>query len=695
LDEATIDLDTEELYNDLAKLSLGPVEDPALYSEESTDGLPSYLFCQPCLAEGEDLYNQVLYPPIELDSDEDDDTALPPPQDDFLQDLMKLSSLQLEDDPDFQLHDMNPPDYQDDTPQHHHQQPAPPTSTPVRQEAWDAAAGMLEAFGVTEGSESKEKSCLGHKETIFGVTFSECGNFCATASQDSTVDVWDVEKNSLLASLKDHSKDYECLRVAWASSSWATSVLDRTSNFRYLLASSGADGTVRLWACRDPRIEQGQEGCWKSYVTMHHDFFPNESTPPPETEKKLETITEDGNEGEEKQPEEPDKPQVYALQFIDHWSAFNTSGQEKTNSFLMTSSDDYIHFWELDIRPASEQNISLENGTLDITSDEMSLKEVMSLHFGSLGHYGFGVNVCNVTGSGLQVPSTDTDTDTSSSSASASGTPFGGDRNPNNVIFVFDAAYCAENGLLGVALSDGSLRLINGRGICVSILNLPGCQSHLTSFSWDSTGTRLATSVATGHLITWQLDVGDVQGRGNTVATCTGIMEGGHQVGRPLFGSRYCGDDLLVSWSVDGSLCLWDSHSQGNVQSPMAILRQDENYPIYAVEVYKDSCIAVGGGSEGGFIGVPLYMYAYKSSPTVAKQSSLDGKVEATDQKLTASAIANDENATKQSEKTDKTSLPPSNQSLQQSNENSSTKLNVPKEDKDVTPLPAASKEDN
>lgn len=658
-DEETINLDTEELYSELAKLNLGSLDDPALYSEESTDGLPSYLFCQPCLKEGEDPYNQVLYPPIEFDEEDepeiqDIDTALPAPQGDFLEDLMKLSSLQLEDD-DHQ-HSMDSAyDGQHHSHQQHHQEQqrqAPPAATPVRQEAWDAAMGMLESFGLTQDeSKKKEKECLGHKETIFGVTFSECGSFCATASQDSTINIWDVEKNVLLASLKEHSKDYECLRVHWASSSWASAVLDRTSTFRYLLASSGADGTVRLWACRDPRIKPGDEGGWQSYVTLEHDFF---LKPPSDTEKKLDTITEDDNAQEEKKPEEPDKPQVYALQFIDHWSAFNTAAEQ--NSFLLTSSDDYIHFWELDIRPASDQKISVENGVLDITEDAMSLKEVMSLHFGSLEHYGYGVSLANVTGSGMQVPSAAT-----GNTPSAGGQAFGGDRNPNNVIFVFDAAYCAENGLLGVALSDGSLRLINGRGICVSILNLPGCQSHLTSFSWDRTGTRLATCVATGHLITWQLDIGDVQGQGNTAAVCTGIMEGGHQIGRPLFGSRYCGDDLLVSWSIDGSLCVWDSHSQGNVQSPMAILRQDDNYPIYAVEVYKNRCIAVGGGSEGGFIGIPLYLYSYKPSQTESKQPLPEGSVE--------SIAVHEENV--------EASPPLSNQSAPETNENSSTKINV------------------
>ena len=120
----------------------------------------------------------------------------------------------------------------------------------------------------------------------------------------------------------------------------------------------------------------------------------------------------------------------------------------------------------------------------------------------------------------------------------------------------------------------------------------------------------MATCVATGHLITWALDAESHQtGNHNTVATCTAIMEGGHQAGRPLFGSRFCGenDELLVSWGVDGKLCVWGSHSQGNVYRPIANLKDDSKYPIYALDI-SSSNVAIGGGSDGGFIGTPLFL---------------------------------------------------------------------------------------
>eukprot|EP00980_Cylindrotheca_fusiformis_P025141 scaffold13192_cov51-Cylindrotheca_fusiformis.AAC.1 len=182
------------------------------------------------------------------------------------------------------------------------------------------------------------------------------------------------------------------------------------------------------------------------------------------------------------------------------------------------------------------------------------------------------------------------------------------------------------------------------------------------------------------------------------VAVCTAIMEGGHSVGRPLFGCRYCGgggndddndnENLLVSWSVDGSLCLWDSQSQGNVQAPMAILKQqDDNYPIYAVEVYKNSCMIVaGGGSEGGFIGIPVYLYSYnnESNPSdeSRQQKLLENGTTSTTTNTTANkaASASNESPTdRETEERDQANAATSRSPLDSlsNDENSNTKLNV------------------
>lgn len=500
-----VDQETDQLYEDLAKLSLlGADEDPI---PEGSDGLPPYLFCQPCAPESE-LFEPLIQRLPSITEDEplseqhiqiERQSVLPI---DDLEGLLKLSMLNLDENDDL-LQGMDPSGY-DQSYEEQAQAYGGPAQVAVRE-----AEPLLDAFGVTT-SKSQERSCFGHKETIFGVTFSECGKFCATAGQDSTINVWDVEANSLLSSLKEHSKDFECLRVAWASPRWAMDALDRTKgDFCHLLATSGADGTVRLWGCSDPMKKDE----WKCHVLLDHATFLGRSDKESSQEAKEEAKEEEG--------QKDDKPQVYSLQFIDHWKGF-TSHQNsgRLNSFLMTSSDDYAHFWEVDVQP-SEQSIHLEADKISLLADKIELKEVMSLHFASIEHYGYGVTACSITDSGLKLPS--------ATSLQGDNNTFGGERNPDNVVFVFDAAYCDANGLFGAALSDGTLRLVNGRGVCISILNLPGCQSHLTSFCWDKTGTRLATSVATGHLITWHLDIDNVQGQGQgqTVATCSAIMEGG------------------------------------------------------------------------------------------------------------------------------------------------------------------------
>jgi hypothetical protein len=67
---------------------------------------------------------------------------------------------------------------------------------------------------------------------------------------------------------------------------------------------------------------------------------------------------------------------------------------------------------------------------------------------------------------------------------------------------------------------------------------------------------------------------------------------------------------------VDGKVCVWDCTSKGIVTSPICRLVSNSNYPVYALDythskesLGSSSCLSIAGGSEGGFVGVPLYIY--------------------------------------------------------------------------------------
>lgn len=485
-----------------------------------------------------------------------------------------------------------------------------------RQEALSLATPLVNAFY----NEGTERQCFGHKDKIFGVAFSPCGQFFATASEDSTVKIWNVKQNSLVSTISG-SSDHECLRVAWASSSWGSG---KGSKFErkdgdFILATSGSDGYARIWHSVD------QAKSWKELAALDHLVEKRKNSVKPE---KLNIIEEGDEENdEEKSPEEQKEEvlgtEIYSLQFIDKWSGLPSPESDESSSIsaFMTSSEDFIHVWQYHPSAPKQEdptNEREENGIINI-------EKVMDIKFTHLEH-GFG-------GVFVHVNSTNEDQGPDWSDAQLTNiitktNAFGGDRNPDNLVFVFDAVQCPANNLVGAALSDGTLRLVNGRGICVTILQLPGCQSHLTSFTWDQSGYRLASTVATGHVVLWDIDYGD--GRGTVQPVCRAVLEGGHQSGRPLFGARYLGgpnEDLLLSWGIDGKLCLWDSLSTGQIGAPICELVSKADYPIFAVDRHESiteskerkSSICIAGGNEGGFIGMPCYLYNYSSEAKLSE----------------------------------------------------------------------------
>ena len=459
--------------------------------------------------------------------------------------------------------------------------------------ATEAASLLVEAFGSAEGaaeSPKNERQMIGHKGKIFCMAFSPCGSYLVSASEDSTAAIWDAKTHRRLHTLTEHSKNHELLRVAWSSPKWKSECLgdDKTSstNESPILGTAGADGLVKLWEMQSDAATGSTK--WNCIAQKNHS--PDSAT----DEKKKEGTTgdEEGkvNADEEAEDEEDDAPQIYALQFIDDWAG---------HPVLLTSSDDFVNIWTLDKQE-------------HVYGDTYQLTKAMTLRFSHVQHVNGGVSF--QVGDNPWVVGTSGDAGAAAASDDAQA--FGGHRNPDNLVYVFDASHCEANGLLGVALADGTLRLVNPRGICLSVLSLPGCESHLTSFSWDSTGTRLASCVGTGHIVLWHVE--SSKGSIHIRVNCTCVLGGGHAPGRPIFGVKnFAGPNeyLLLSWGVDGKVCVWDRSSVGEIHEPITTLVAKADYPIYACDVTENteeglvSRIAIGGGNEGSFFGVPAFIY--------------------------------------------------------------------------------------
>lgn len=382
-----------------------------------------------------------------------------------------------------------------------------------------------------------EKQCFGHKDTIFGLSMSPCGRYCATASQDSSICVWNIKKHRLLSTLKG-SSDHECLRVAWASGRWGTgNGKNRFERSRddLILAMAGADGVASIWQSKDGAYS------WKKVGSVNHVVGKEkkESNITGTTAEKLSSIVEEEG-GKEPEKDEDNGTEIYSLQFIDKWHGLPSFASpddinaSESLGILMTSSEDFIHIWQY--YPDSESHDSNSNDDA-----QFNVRKVMDIKFTHMEH-GYGGVFVHLDDGSKDYPEW---TKAQASNIVVDRKAFGGDRNPDNLVYVFDAVQCPANNLLGVALSDGTTRLVNGRGVCVTILQVPGCQSHLTSLSWDKTGSRIASCVATGHVVLWDIDHGDATGV--VQPTCRAVLEGGHSVGRPLFGAAFFGGGNEVS----------------------------------------------------------------------------------------------------------------------------------------------------
>lgn len=212
----------------------------------------------------------------------------------------------------------------------------------------------------------------------------------------------------------------------------------------------------------------------------------------------------------------------------------------------------------------------------------------------------------------------------------------GGQRNPDDVPFIFDAKPRPGSGssTLAVALSDGTVRVgdILGKGGQTEVLR-GSSNTHLTSLAWSEDGAVLASCGGNGTVTVWDAKTWTV--RSELSGHSRPVYGATFYPGGPGEGSDRGTPQLLLSWSSDETVCAWDAGSaRGHGTAPMVSLSAEKGFPIYCCSVSPDGRrLAVagggGGGKAAGFMGVPIKVVllgdeARESDVKAEKGSSLD-----------------------------------------------------------------------
>lgn len=200
----------------------------------------------------------------------------------------------------------------------------------------------------------------------------------------------------------------------------------------------------------------------------------------------------------------------------------------------------------------------------------------------------------------------------------------GGERNPDDLSFIFDAKPRpgAGSSAVAVALSDGTVRvgdILGDRGE-TAVLSQEGANTHLTGLAWSDDGMVLVACGGNGTVTVWDARTWTVRS-----VLC------GHS--RPVYGAAFfpvnaaaasssggSSPQLLLSWSSDATICAWDTcRASGRETAPLTTLSMDEGFPIYHCSVSADGsrlAVAGGGGGGAGFMGVPVKLVDLREDGT-------------------------------------------------------------------------------
>ena len=195
----------------------------------------------------------------------------------------------------------------------------------------------------------------------------------------------------------------------------------------------------------------------------------------------------------------------------------------------------------------------------------------------------------------------------------------GGGRNPNDIVYVFGTDWSPEREEMAVALSDGTVRVVNLMGELKAVLTIPEENTRATNAKWTKGGRGLATTFSTGHVLTWEFEAGSEKPR------CKGVYVGqGICYGTEFFPPR--GIPSGIGCKEDEEVILLSYGQKGNVFAfntllphgdPIGWGSKEDGGELFDATTWwdgNDAMIAFGGRNDGGAIGVPIQLYRIKAA---------------------------------------------------------------------------------